>query len=477
MIGSQIPRIRVEPPRASSDGDDAAALMEAYSCRLDPWQRTVVDCWLGRDETGAYNVTSAGLAVPRQNGKNVCLEARELFGLVCLGEHILHTAHQVVTSKKSFRRLAALFTDRRHPEMMAMVRNIRWTNGEESIELTNGGAIEYATRSRERGRGFDGVSLLVYDEAQELTDDQMEAVMATLAASSTATRQILYTGTPPYPGCPGEAFRRRRIVCISEPGAHDAWHEWSVEAENVEAIRLDDRSVWAAVNPALGLRLTEDFTAEELRTLPSDGFARERLGWWSPVLTHAEAYAIPAELWDGCKSSEQKPESGKTAYGIKFSPDGAAVVLAGAISPAAGPARISLIERRPTSMGTRWLAQWLNERYGQASCVVIDGRNGADVLVDRISSTWKAKASVIRPTGRDVVAAAGTLTDALAEGSVSWYAGQEILRESAVTATKRPISGGWGFGGDNSPPIEAAALALWGAKTSKRDPTRRMRIE
>lgn len=476
MIGSQIPRIRVEPPRASTDGDDAAALMEAYSCRLDPWQRTVVDCWLGRDETGAYNVTSAGLAVPRQNGKNVCLEARELFGLVCLGEHILHTAHQVVTSKKSFRRLAALFTDRRHPEMMAMVRNIRWTNGEESIELTNGGAIEYATRSRERGRGFDGVSLLVYDEAQELTDDQMEAVMATLAASSTATRQILYTGTPPYPGCPGEAFRRRRIVCTSEPGAHDAWHEWSVEAENVEAIRLDDRSVWASVNPALGLRLTEDFTAEELRTLPSDGFARERLGWWSPVLTHAEAYAIPAELWDGCKSNEQKPESGKTAYGIKFSPDGAAVVLAGAIIPAAGPARISLIERRPTSMGTRWLAQWLNERYGQASCVVIDGRNGADVLVDRISSTWKAKASVIRPTGRDVVAAAGTLTDALAERSVSWYAGQEVLRESAVTATKRPISGGWGFGGDNSPPIEAAALALWGAKTSKRDPTRRMKV-
>lgn len=476
MIGSQIPRIRVEPPRASTDGDDAAALMEAYSCRLDPWQRTVVDCWLGRDETGAYNVTSAGLAVPRQNGKNVCLEARELFGLVCLGEHILHTAHQVVTSKKSFRRLAALFTDRRHPEMMAMVRNIRWTNGEESIELTNGGAIEYATRSRERGRGFDGVSLLVYDEAQELTDDQMEAVMATLAASSTATRQILYTGTPPYPGCPGEAFRRRRIVCTSEPGAHDAWHEWSVEAENVEAIRLDDRSVWAAVNPALGLRLTEDFTAEELRTLPSDGFARERLGWWSPVLTHAEAYAIPAELWDGCRSYEQKPESGKTAYGIKFSPDGAAVVLAGAIIPAAGPARISLIERRPTSMGTRWLAQWLNERYGQASCVVIDGRNGADVLVDRIADIWRIKGSVIRPSGRDVVAAAGTLTDALAEKSVSWYAGQEVLRESAVTATKRPISGGWGFGGDNSPPIEAAALALWGAKTSKRDPTRRMRI-
>ena len=475
MRGSQEPRIRVEPPRAATDGPDAALLMEAYGCRLDPWQRSVVDCWLGRDERGEYNVTSAGLAVPRQNGKNVCLEARELFGLICLGEHILHTAHQVVTSKKSFRRLAAMFTDRRHPEMMAMVKNIRWTNGEESIELTNGGAIEYATRSRERGRGFDGVSLLVYDEAQELTDDQMEAVMATLAASSTDTRQIIYTGTPPYPGCPGEAFRRRRIVCTGEPGAHDAWHEWSVEAENVEAIALDDRALWAAANPALGLRLTESFTEEELRTLPADGFARERLGWWSPVLTTKEIFAIDKAVWDECRSGEKKPE-GKTAYGVKFSADGSEVCLCGAVIPAEGPARISLIERKSTSAGTRWLAEWLCDRYHRASCVVIDGKNGADVLVDRIADTWKIKGSVVRPSGRDVVAAAGTLTDALAEKSVSWYAGQEILRESAVTATRRLIAGGWGFGGENSPPIEAAALALWGAKTSKRDPTRKMRI-
>lgn len=460
MTGNQEPQIRVEPPRTRTDGGDAAVLMEAYGCRLDPWQRSVVDCWLGRDETGEYNVTSAGLSVPRQNGKNVCLEAREFFGMVALGEKILHTAHQVVTSKKSFRRLAAMFTDRRHPELQAIVKNIRWTNGEEGIELTNGGAIEYSTRSRERGRGFDGISLLIYDEAQELTDDQMEAMMATLAASPTGSRQIIYTGTPPYPG---------------SPGAHDAWHEWGVEAESVDAIDIENRALWAAVNPALGYRLTEAFAAEEMTTLSKDGFARERLGWWSPAAAHVIDYAIPTEVWDACSSEEMKPE-GKTAYGVKFTADGAEVCLCGAVIPPAGPARVSLIERKPTGLGTRWLAQWLCERYGRASCVVIDGRNGADVLVDRIADTWKMKGCIVRPTGRDVVAAAGTLTDALAEKAVSWYRGQEILRESAVTSVKRPISGGWGFGGENAAPIEAAALALWGAKTSKRDPTRRMRI-
>ena len=108
--------------------------------------------------------------------------------------------------------------------------------------------------------------------------------------------------------------------------------------------------------------------------------------------------------------------------------------------------------------------------------MVIDGRNGADVLVDKLSEKWRAKGAVVRPTARDVVSAASTLCGAVNEQTVSWYFGQELLRESAVTATKRPLSGGWAFGGDNSAPIEAAALALWGAKTSKRDPTKKMRI-
>lgn len=475
MIGSQEPRIRVEPPRVRTNGYEAAMLMGAYGYALDPWQRLVVDCWLGLDETGEYSVTSAGLSGPRQIGKNGCLEAREFFGPVIRGERILHTAHQVITAKKSFRRLERMFTDRRHPEVCGIVKNIRYTNGEEAIELDNGGVIEFSARSRQRARGFDGIGLVVFDEAQELTEEQAEAIMATLSASATGSRQVIYTGTPPYPGCPGEVFRRRREICLAAPGPHDAWHEWGVEAASIDDIDLTDRALWAAANPSLNIRLTEAFTEEELRTLRPDGFARERLGWWSPALTRTVDYAIPAAMWDACRSEELKPE-GKTAYGVKFSADGSEVCLCGAVIPAEGPARISLIERKPTGQGTRWLAQWLNERYSRASCVVIDGRNGADVLADRISDVWRIKGSVVRPSGRDVVAAAGTLTDALAERSVTWYFGQEALRESAVTATRRPIAGGWGFGGEDPGPVEAAALALWGAKTSRRDPTRRMRI-
>ena len=477
MKGSQEPRVAIEPSRITSDGGDAALLMSEYGCKLDPWQRLVLDCWLGKDENGKYTVTSAGLAVPRQNGKNVNIEAREFYGLVVNGEKILHTAHQVRTSKKSVRRLAAMFTDKRHPEVTDIVRNIRYTNGEECIELDNGGSIEFSARSRQAARGFDGISVVVFDEAQELTDDQVEAIMATLSASSTGTRQIIYTGTPPYPNCPGEVFRRRRQNCLDSPSPHDAWHEWGVGSEPLEKINAGDKTLWYMSNPALGIRLTEDFTQEEFNSMSKDGFCRERLGWWSPIIAEKVDYAIDAKVWDACKSEEPKPE-GKTAYGVKFSADGSWVCLCGAVIPKDGPARISLIDAKPTGHGTGWLAEWLNERSTKATCVVIDGKNGVDVLVDKISEKWRVKGSVIRPSAKDVIAAVGALTDSLTEQTVTWYAGQEALRESAVTATKRSIGngGGWGFGGENSTAIEACSLALWGAKTSKRDPSKQMRI-
>ena len=475
MKGSQEPRIKIEPSRTSSDGEDAALLMGEYGCKLDEWQRTVIDCWLGRDENEKYNVTSAGLSLPRQNGKNVCLEAREFYGLVVNGEKILHTAHQVRTSKKSFRRLAAMFTDKRHPEITDIVKNIRYTNGEECIELDNGGVIEFSARSRQAARGFDGISLVVFDEAQELMDDQVEAIMATLSASQTGTRQLIYTGTPPYPNCPGEVFRRRRTICLTDAGKHDCWHEWSIAEENLDKINAEDTTLWYMTNPALGIRLTEEFTAEEFRSMSVDGFARERLGWWSPILQHKEDYALDHKAWEACRSEETKPE-GKTAYGVKFSADGAMVALCGAVIQEEGAARISLIDMKPTGHGTQWLADWLNERYNKACCVVIDGRNGVDVLVDKISNTWQMKGSVVRPTTRDVIASVSMLTEAINESTVSWYYQQEALNDSAITSTKRPISGGWGFGGDNSIPIEACALAFWGAKTSRRNPAKKMRI-
>lgn len=475
MKGNQIPRLRVEPERVYSDGPDAVELITAYSFSPFPWQSLILDSWLGCDAAGEYTATTCGLLVPRQNGKNGCLEIREFFGMLFNADRILHTAHLTKTSKKSFYRLERMFTDPRFPEIIEQVKAIRYTNGEEAIELKNGARIEFATRTRSSARGFDGITLIVYDEAQELTDDQIEATMATLAASATGKRQIIYAGTPPYPGCPGTVFMRFRSDCLKNPAKNSAWHEWSAAGKSVEEINTEDVALWYETNPSLGYSLTEDFTRTELGQMSKDGFCRERLGWCPPEANQTADLAINSNAWQACKSKLLKPE-GKTAYGIKFSFDGSEVILCGAVIPSEGPARISLIDRKPMGYGMQWLADWLNERYERASCVVIDGKNGADVLVEKIIATWCAKDCIIRPNGKQIIAAVSTLTNAVNENELTWFEAQTDLSDSALTAIKRPIAGGWGFGGDNSAPIEAAALALWGAKTSRRDPTREMLI-
>lgn len=503
--GNQNPRIRIEPHRDSTDGEGAAMLMQAYGYALDEWQKMIVSAWLGKDRSGVYNVAGAGLSLARQNGKNLCLYSRVFYGLVINGERILWTGHQVRTVKKAFLFLAAMFEDTKHPDIQRLVKKIRYGVGEESIELKNGGLIEFASRSRQAARGFDGISLVIIDEAQEASEESIQAVMAVLSASKTGTRQIIYTGTPPYVGCDGEVFRRFRDACISASGRGEetpnAWHEWSIAAENLQDVDLSDRRLWYECNPALGYRLTEEFTAEEYKTLTPLGFAQERLGYWTPPATTKTELAINAKAWDACRSMEERPEGGKIAYGVKFTADGAEVVLAGCIMPdirkgggmigtplvekqglpltgAETPqkARITLLAVEPTGNGLQWLATWLNERYKQAACVVIDGRNGADVLIDKIADTWRFKGSIIKPNAQQVIAAASMLVNEVNEGGITWYAEQEELRDSAITATKRPISGGYGFGGQTAAPIEACALALYGCKTSKRNPQRKMLI-
>ena len=74
-FGSQEPRLKIEPARSRSDGDGAAMLMEAYGVKLDPWQKLIINCWLGRDVSGNYTMTKGGLSVPRQKiGRASCRE-------------------------------------------------------------------------------------------------------------------------------------------------------------------------------------------------------------------------------------------------------------------------------------------------------------------------------------------------------------------------------------------------------------------
>lgn len=464
LLGSQEPSARITPPYTTTDGPDAERIIRAGGIRLDPWQSETLADWMAMTPAQKWACSNCGGSVPRQNGKTALLNVRAGSGMLLYNEQVIYTAHLQKTATETFEELAALFEA---PKLKRYVKDIKTALGREQIILQNGARIKFLARTRNGGRGQHG-DLLIFDEAQELDDNAQASFIPAISAS--LNPQVIYVGTPPGPETPGTVFRGIREKAMNGETRTTAWFEFSVE----EIGDVTDQSRWAETNPALGRRILLSTIESEVEQMAPDTFARERLGWWTPVETGID-HAIPPELWEACKSQELKPE-GKTAYGVKFSIDGSEVSLCGAVIPKEGPARITLIERKPTGLGVQWLADWLNARYKEASCIVIDGRNGVDVLVDKISGTWRAKGSVIRPRVKDILASVGTLTNALGEQTVTWYYEQESLRESALSATKRPLGGGWGFGGDNSTPIEAAALALWGAKTSKRDPTRRMLI-
>lgn len=387
--------------------------------------------------------------------------------MLLYNEQVIYTAHLQKTATETFEEMANFFDS---PNLRSYVQDIKTALGREQIILKSGARVKFLARTRNGGRGQHG-DTLIFDEAQELTSEAQASFLPAISAS--LNPQTIYAGTPPDPNSEGTVFRGIRQKSLDKQTKSTAWIEFSVK----EIGNVNDPKRWAETNPALGRRILLSTIEGECEQMDSDTFARERLGWWTPVHTERQDLAIDKKAWDKCRSEEPKPE-GKTAYGVKFSADGAYVCLCGAVMPKEGKARISFIEAKPTGQGTAWLAEWLNERSTKASCVVIDGKNGVDVLVDKISETWRYKDSVIRPTAKDVIAAVGNLTDSLNEGTVTWYAGQEALRESAITSTKRSIGngGGWGFGGENSTPIEACSLALWGCKVSKRDPTRKMRF-
>lgn len=464
LMGRQEPSVRVAPPYSQTDGTDAGRLLELGGTILDPWQGLVLDDWMAMSPGSKWICKTCGGSVPRQNGKTGLIEGRSESGMIMYNEQIIYTAHLQKTATETFEEMAVFFDS---PKLRKYVKDIKTALGREQIILKRGARIKFLARTRNGGRGQHG-DLLIFDEAQELDDNQQASFLPAISAS--LNPQTIYVGTPPEPESPGTVFRSLRERITSGQTRSASWFEFSVP----EIGDVNDRSRWASTNPALGRRILESTIEGECEQMEPDIFARERLGWWSPVEKEGDL-AISKKDWDACASTDPKPE-GKIAYGVKFSPDGAEVCLCGAVIPEKGRARITLLTRRPTGEGLQWLADWLTQRYTVASCVVIDGRNGVDVLVDKISGTWKYKGSVIKPSARDVIASVGMLTDALAESSITWYKPQEALRDSAITSTKRPIAGGWGFGGDNSAPIEACALAYWGAKTCKRNPGRRMKI-
>jgi phage terminase large subunit-like protein len=270
LLGDQRPRIRSVPPSALSEGDRVAELAGAAGLDLDDWERWVLSQGLGRAADGKWAAFETALIVARQNGKGAILEALELAALFLddFGvELILHSAHEFKTASEAFRRVQARIDS--HPSFRRRVRQVYLQRGAESIELRNGKRLRFIARSSGSGRGFSA-DLVILDEAYELGDAAMAALLPTLSARPNP--QIWYTSTAGLPTSSQLGLVRERGLRGDDPSL--AFFEWSVDPGDYDPA---DPRCWAQANPGMGIRITEEYIAKERAALSPSEFARERL--------------------------------------------------------------------------------------------------------------------------------------------------------------------------------------------------------
>lgn len=469
-----IPRISHQPHYTRTDGHHAAFLSASYGLTLDPWQQYVADAWLATNQHGKSLAGKVGLAVPRQNGKNAILEAVELFKMVVQGRRVLHTAHEVKTARKAFLRLASFFENAgQYPELAEMVVQLRYGNGQEGILLNNGGSCEFLARSRGSGRGFTADDL-VMDEAQELTDEHLEALLPTISSAPKEDPQQLYTGTPPGPTSPGEVFRRLRDTGVAGADRRLVWHEWSIpdDANPDEAVTRW-KQLAQETNPALNIRLNLQTVRDEVGVMSAAGFCRERLGKWDEKATAAAAIDYP--LWRRLQiEPEEAPTRGRVAYAVRFSVDGQVAALAAARDPGGDePVHVEGIQVFEMVMGIGPIVDFLAPRARAAAHIVIDGKSGADLLIQALRDRGiRNKRLIMKMTPDLVTAACATFQQSLTDASLT-HIGQEPLDYEVQNATVRKIGayGGFGWGapkGENVALLEAATYAAHAVRHTKR---------
>lgn len=426
--------------------------------------------------------------MPRQNGKNGALEIRELFGLVGRGEKIVHTAHQVKTAQKHFRRLKHFFGRKvadpsaPYPELNALVEEMRSVNGQEGIYLANGGSIEIVARSQGSGRGFT-VDVIVCDEAQDMNDDDLEAILAVSSAGPLGDPQWIFTGTPPGPRVDGSVFTRNREDALAKGAARRkvCWHEWAADPRDDPA----DPKVWEKANPGLTTgRLLLDVVQAEHGTYSEGGFARERLGIWPRVAEHARV--IPGDVWRSLVEAGPPNGTPPDALAVDASHD-RVLVIAGCWATGDGHhvEVLHLDEVADTLAAVSWLTERARPRRIP---VLIDTMSPAASIIPALKT---ARVRVVQSTAGDMAKACGLFYDEATSGRLTHgvatedgVQSQQALDAALAGAKKRAIgtAGGWGWDRKdpavNIAPLVAVTLARLGAssvrpKTSQRTSTGR----
>ena len=220
----------------------------------------------------------------------------------------------------TFRQVAYVLENNDH--LKGFVKQIRYANGTESIEMLDGSRLDVvaATRDGSRGRTAD---FLYIDELREVSEEGYRAAIPTTRARPNS--QTLLTSNA------GDGFslvlNGMRERALENPPKSFGFYEYSAP----QYCKITDRAAWAMANPALGYTITEEALEEAVATSPIENTRTELLCQWIDSLSSPWPHGVLEETSD---SSLTIPVGGYTVFAFDVSPSRRnASLVAGQILP------------------------------------------------------------------------------------------------------------------------------------------------
>ena len=307
LRGATKPRLQSVPLKGKNKLDDVKQLCEIIKMPLLPWQEHVLKDMLTVDSKGKWIRKTNLLLIARQNGKTHLARMLILAHLIKWETNVLIMSSNRSMALDTFRQVTDILENNDH--LKGFVKQIRYANGTESIEMLNGTRLDVvaATRDGSRGRSVNG--LLFIDEVREISEEGFRAATPVTRAHPNSHTLLCSNA--------GDAFSTvlndLRERAISYPPKSFGFYEYSAP----QYCKIEDRNAWAMANPSLGYTITEEAIEEAIATSPIENTRTETLCQWIDSLSSPWPHGVLEETSD---STLEMTAGAYTVFGFDVSP-------------------------------------------------------------------------------------------------------------------------------------------------------------